>query len=115
MMSEAVEAVEMASQAAGSLSAVDYKTTAVIGLVMLALGGGTGTLLSGVSQDKHDALVADVASRHETVTATMASHNARIERLEDRERDLFIAITQIRQEQTAQREYLERIDRKLDP
>ena len=103
-----MEALEAAQAAVNN--GVSPKTAAIVALVMLALGGGTGTLLSGVSQDKHDALAAQVVT-----------HDSRIERLEDRERDLFIAITQVqaatsqvRQDQAAMKHQLDRIETRLE-
>lgn len=81
---------------------IDIKTAAVAALIMLALGGAGGSVLSGVSADKHDAL-AD----------TVARHDGRIERLEEQERLLTLTLSQVSQEQKYANEKLDRIERAI--
>lgn len=84
-------------------SGVDIKTAAVAALIMLALGGAGGSVLSGgVSSDKHDALA-----------ETVARHDGRIERLEEQERLLTLTLSQVSQEQRYANEKLDRIERAI--
>lgn len=83
-------------------SGIDVKTAAIAALITMALGGAGGSVLSGVSADKHDALA-----------ETVARHDTRLERLEEQERLLTLTLNEVRQEQRYATEKLDRIERVL--